>query len=66
MKNKSDILCNICHDAIHTQAVFFDNNQVYLKKHTGIGSQAAAESDEWLPINFQWIPAYPSAFNISP
>jgi len=56
MKNKSDILCNICHDAIHTQAIFFDNNQVYLKKFTGGGSKGAIESAQWFPINFQWIP----------
>lgn len=55
MKNKSEILCKICHDAIYTQAVFFDNNQVY-QKNASISSKEATESAEWFPINFQWIP----------
>lgn len=56
MNDKSDTMYNICHDAIHTQAVFFDNNQVYLRRNIGIDSQNVTESAEWSPINFRWIP----------
>jgi len=56
MKTEPDIFCSICHEVIRTQAIFFDNNQVYLKKNTAVSSQAKTESDEWFPINFQWIP----------
>ncbi len=49
-------MCNICHDVMHIQAVFFDDNQVFLKKNTTIGSQEVTEIGEWFPINFQWIP----------
>ena len=41
---------------MHIQAVFFDDNQVFLKKNTTIGSQEVTEIGEWFPINFQWIP----------
>lgn len=65
MKNKSEILCKFCHNAIHTQAVFFDNNQVYLKKNTSIGSKEATESAEWFPVNFQWIPVVQLSKNLN-
>ncbi|WP_339712933.1 hypothetical protein [uncultured Kriegella sp.] len=55
MKNTSVTRCSICHDAIQTQHVFSENDQVYLKiDSVEIASEKTFE-DQWSPINFQWI-----------
>lgn len=50
--------CPICHTAIKTQHVFADNNQVYLRKTLKNESQTDLNSEEWFPINFQWITVF--------
>lgn len=51
MKNESNTLGNISHTSIQTKHVFAENNQVYLRK----SDTQNTNTDEWFPINFQWI-----------
>jgi len=41
------------HKKIKTTHVYTKNNKVFLKNNS---SNKSLESDEWYPINFQWIP----------
>ncbi|MFC4096833.1 hypothetical protein [Euzebyella saccharophila] len=49
MKTKFSKRCVHCHDVIETRHVFSKNNQVFLKSTDLL-------SNDWSPINFQWIP----------
>lgn len=49
-------LCAVCHEAIKTQPVFSENNQVYLKKENTLKPASLKSDDQWFPVNFQWIP----------
>ena len=56
MNRKLDHFFNIYHDAIKTQHVFSQNNQVFLKLDRQHRFQGEIEKEEWSPIQFQWIP----------
>lgn len=56
MKNKSNIL-NRFHEAIRTQHVFIEDEQVYLKRESEESVGADTNFVEWLPTDFQWISA---------
>ncbi|MDB4293185.1 hypothetical protein N9954_07215 [Maribacter sp.] len=55
MKNKTKST-NRFHTAIRTQHVFFEDEQVFLKKDTPETFVADTDIVEWFPTNFQWIP----------
>lgn len=54
MKNKTNIL-NRFHEAITTQHVFIEGEQVYLKKESEESTDTNTNFVEWFPTDFQWI-----------
>ena len=54
------------HEIIKTKHVFIEDDKVFVKRDTQESALPDNHGEMWYPINFQWIPADPSAFGTSP
>ena len=55
MKNKTNKF-NFRASITKTKHVYIKNNQVFIKKENDNTSHKGNFTEEWLPINFQWVP----------
>ncbi len=56
MKHRSKLFGKYGKGILPVKYVFSKNNQVFLKKDNGSVSMDDICAEEWLPVDFQWIP----------
>lgn len=55
MKRRSKLFRKYGKGILPTKHVFSKNNQVFLKKDNAVSMDDIC-AEEWLPVDFQWIP----------